>query len=708
LPDILKEISQKPNLSKYYANKLRARNMLKKAKQSGSSASFKQKMRLGYELLSAGETQAAIKAFQRIEAEMDSLGEKDAKSRFRLASALAISNLRLGEQENCIANHNPESCIMPIAGGGVYQLTRGPEKAAKIYLKLLKKKPEMIEARWLLNLCHMTLGTWPDSVPEAYRINPAAFASNQEIGRFPDVAMRLGVDENATAGGICLEDFDQDGDLDIIVSAMALDAQMKYFRNEGDGSFSDQTEQSGLSGQLGGLNINHADFNNDGFADVLVLRGGWGQKGGEIPNSLLQNNGDGSFTDVTREAGVFQMRPTQAAAWADFNLDGWLDLVVFNESSKQDNYPTECYLNQKDGTFVDMAAEAGLTHIGYFKGVVAADFNNDGAADLYVSDFKGENLLYLNETQSGDGAIRFKESGILAGVALPKESFPVIAWDYNHDGLEDIMVFSYSLKNSVEVIKDYLGQPFNLEFKPALYRNMGDGTFEESASEAGLRKALLAMGVNFGDLDNDGWLDIYVGTGAPNYEVLFPNRMFRNDGTGKFQDVTTSGGFGHIQKGHGIAFGDWDRDGDQDVYANMGGAFEGDIFQNALFQNPGHGNNWIVLRLEGVKSNRAAIGARVKLVVTENGKPREIFRTVSTGGSFGSAPFQVEVGLGKAAFVDQLEIRWPVANAAPQLISNLQANHAYHIKEGESVAKELAYSPISLPQGGMHHHHHPQ
>src|SRR6185503_8337014 len=153
-----------------------------------------------------------------------------------------------------------------------------------------------------------------------------------------------------------------------------------------------------------------------------------------------------------------------------------------------------------------------------------------------------------------------------------------------------------------------------------------------------LDRVLVVMGANFGDLDNDGWPDFYVGTGDPVLSSLMPNRMFRNNAGKAFQDVTTSGGFGHVQKGHGVAFGDIDNDGDQDIYEVLGGAYEGDGFQNVLFENPGHGNHWVTLRLHGTRSNRDANGARMMLQVVEDGKAaRSIYSDVSTGGSFGSS-----------------------------------------------------------------------
>jgi ASPIC and UnbV/FG-GAP-like repeat len=190
-------------------------------------------------------------------------------------------------------------------------------------------------------------------------------------------------------------------------------------------------------------------------------------------------------------------------------------------------------------------------------------------------------------------------------------------------------------------------------------------------------KLLLTMGCNFGDLDNDGWLDFYVGTGDPDLSTLVPNRMFRNDGGRRFQDVTTSGGFGQLQKGHGIAFGDINYDGTQDIYSVV----EGDRYHHQLFANPGHGNNWLKLKLEGVKTNRAAIGARVKVVVEDGDGERALFRTVGSGASFGASSMRQEIGLGQAQVIKRVEIFWPVTGIT-QVVTGLAPNQTYHILEG--------------------------
>jgi len=197
-----------------------------------------------------------------------------------------------------------------------------------------------------------------------------------------------------------------------------------------------------------------------------------------------------------------------------------------------------------------------------------------------------------------------------------------------------------------------------------------------------------AMGCNFGDIDNDGWLDYYLGTGAPSFTSIVPNRLYHNLGGKKFEDVTYSTNTGHIQKGHGVAFADIDNDGDQDIYAVIGGAFEGDHFRNVLFETKAPKNNhWIKIKLTGTQSNRMAIGARIKISVKmADGSLQDYYHTVSTGGSFGSKPLTVEAGLGNAVAIESITIKWPNAGQTVETITGLSMDTMVRIKEG--VGKE--------------------
>ncbi len=244
------------------------------------------------------------------------------------------------------------------------------------------------------------------------------------------------------------------------------------------------------------------------------------------------------------------------------------------------------------------------------------------------------------------------------------------------------------------VVADYLDRPTGAE-RARLFRNRGDGTFEDVSEAAGVHRVLLSMGANFGDLDNDGWLDIYLGTGEPQLTTLVPNVAFRNDRGRRFQDVTTSGGLGNVQKGHGIAFGDIDNDGDQDLFVVMGGAFSGDVYQNILFENPLEGRRWLTLRLEGRRSNRFAIGARVRLVVEDsNGVDREVHRVVGSGGSFGASSLQLEIGLGSARRVRRLDIAWPGGDTSSH--ENVPLDRIVLAVEGREELEEVPRDPLTL------------
>ncbi|HEX9638750.1 MAG TPA: CRTAC1 family protein [Acidobacteriota bacterium] len=667
--------------------------------------------RLGYELLLAGETEAAIEQLGQIRDADLGWSEYDlryagvgfaAESALRRRHLLAAAYLRLGEQQNCIARHSSDSCLFPIQGGGVHQLERGSRQAIQEYTGLLEADPSDLAARWLLNLAYMTVGEYPDQVPPRWRIAPQTFASDYELPRFRNVAIGLGLDLLGLSGGVVVEDFGADGYLDLMVSSWGLRDQLRLFENNQDGSFTERTAAAGLIGEVGGLNLIHADYNNDGFADVLVLRGAWLMGDGEIPNSLLRNNGDGTFTDVTKEAGLLSYHPTQTAAWGDYNNDGWVDLFIGNETNASQVHPCELYENRGDGTFRERAAGAGVAAVGVVKGSAWGDYDNDGWIDLYVSRLGHPNLLFRNggPLQYGDGSkgpVTFTEVSASAGVGEPVASFPTWFWDYDNDGWLDLFVASYAAGGIAGVASVYLGLP-SRAVAPRLYRNNHDGTFTDVAAGGPLEKVLLVMGANFGDLDNDGFLDAYFGTGTPDLTMLMPNRMIRNDGGKGFQDVTTSGGFGHLQKGHGIAFADLDNDGDQDVYAVMGGAFSGDVAQNALFENPGHSNRWVTLRLRGTRANRAAIGARIKVTVSGADGRRDIYATVGSGGSFGASSLQQEIGLGQARAIERVEVRWP-GGAAPQVFEGLALDRIYELREGEPRARPLELSRLDLSPG---------
>jgi hypothetical protein len=687
----------------FHLNRRRAELMRAQAQQLSGDEALIYRYHLAKELLQAGQTKEAILELQQI---MQGVGEKQtimAAGNKPLFDELAIAYLRLAEQENCIESHAGEACILPLVGAGVHTKQYGTRQAIALYENLLRRFRGDFGSRWLLNVACMSIGAYPDSVPEAFLINGLAPRPNSPFPRFSNIAVDLGVAVNGLSGGLCVEDFNRDGHLDLFMTSYGLNDPVNFFLADGKGGYVDHTIAAGLKGLVSGLNTVHADYDNDGDADILILRGAWLAEAGAHPNSLLRNNGDGTFDDVTHASGLLSYHPTQTAAWADFNLDGHLDLFIGNESNTQwqnviaqnrqgagQAHPSELYVNNGDGTFAEIANKVGIDLKAFVKGVVWGDVNNDGLPDLFVSVLGDLNRLYLN--RGGKSAIdwHFEEQASKAGVQEPVFSFPAWFWDFDNDGWEDLFVSSYDLRHFTQlhddIAREYLGLAVQAE-RPRLYHNNGDGTFLDVTRSAGLDKVLYGMGSNFGDLDNDGWLDFYVGAGAPDLRSIIPNRMFRSVEGKCFDEVTFEGGFAHIQKGHARAFADLDRDGDQDIYAVMGGAVEGDVFPNVLFENPDgwHKNTWVTLELEGKTANRSAIGACLELIVEQpGGQSRKITRTVGTGGSFGAGSLQQEIGLGQAARIESLRITWPTAQHTIETHKDIAVNQVYHIIEGEA------------------------
>jgi hypothetical protein len=596
---------------------------------------------------------------------------------------LALSYLRLGERTNCIHNHSAQSCIFPISGGGIHADKTGSEKAIELYQKLLKTDPGDYESRWLLNIAYMTTGGYPAKVPVQLFLTTNTGSS--EIQPFKEVAMDLGLAVNKVSGGSIVDDFDNDGYNDIITSSASLEQPMHYFHNNKNGSFTDIGKSSGLSQFTGGLNMMQTDYNNDGLKDIFVVRGGWKGKFGKEPNSLLKNNGNGTFTDVTEQSGLLSFHPTQTATWTDFNNDGWLDVFIGNESAPGDENVSELYINNKNGTFTEQAATAGCAVKLFVKGVTSGDFNNDGKPDLYISTMNGRNVLFKNQS-AANGEVKFADITSQAGLpVVGQATFATWFFDYDNDGKLDLLACGYGNDTPIASIagEEALGHYRGNNGKVVLYHNTGNGRFENVSVKAGLTKIAFSMGANFGDIDNDGFSDFYLATGNPQFSSLVPNKLYKNNNGQSFTDITAAARVGSLQKGHGVSFADLDNDGYQDIHVSLGGAYIGDAYQNALFINPASGNNhWIDILLEGSTSNRAAIGTKLKVTFTANGQQRKrsVYREVNSGGSFGSNPLQQHIGVGKATQIDEVQVYWPVTGKT-QTFKNLKPGNHIKIKE---------------------------
>ncbi len=684
---LLRDLHARRDEDNVFVGEVAVRTARSELQQQGANPKWQTRQELGYSLLRLGREREAIAEFESTLAAVEKgtlAGGMDAQLSLRFH--LGVAWLRLGETENCCHSRTEDSCILPLQGGALHDKPEGSTRAIEHFTFVLQNTKEgdywHLANRWLCNVAAMTLGKWPELVPEPWRLPASAFEQRGAFPKFANVGERLGLDVEGLSGGMAVEDFDGDQRLDVMMSDWSTNGPLRLFTRKDDGAFVERGEASGLSGITGGLNLVTADYDNDGDVDVLVLRGAWLLDKGRYPNSLLQNRGDGTFTDVTFDAGLGkEMWPTQAGAFADYDLDGDLDLYVGNESSSKIACASQLFRNEGNGTFVDVAKQAGVENFGYAKGVSWGDVDGDRDPDLYVSNLTGDNRLYTNR---GDGT--FVDEAKARGVAGPEASFPCWFWDYDNDGALDLWVSCYATGVG-HLAAHALSMPRTWDLN-RLYRNDGKGAFVDVAEKAGMTHPAMPMGSNFGDVDGDGFLDCYLGTGDPHVYSLMPNVLYQNVRGERFVDVTMQSGTGHLQKGHGVAFADFDHDGDLDLFARIGGAFLGDAFVSTVFENPGFGNRHVTLQCVGTNENRSAMGARVRVVVQEGLVERSIWRTVGTGGSFGCNPLRMTIGLGRADRIVRVEAHWPRSGVV-ESFSGLEVGSAYRLVEGKGAPERF-------------------
>ncbi|MFN7946089.1 MAG: CRTAC1 family protein [Blastocatellia bacterium] len=509
-----------------------------------------------------------------------------------------------------------------------------------------------------------------------------------------------------TGCGVAWFDYDNDGWQDLFfVNGTRLgglpkgqEPTARLYRNNRNGTFTDVTEKSGLARTGWGQAVCIGDYDNDGFDDLFISYFG--------KNALFHNNGNGTFTDVTDKAGVGVNKTKwgSGSAFVDYDRDGRLDLFVasyidFDPKTAPLPETGPClykgvmvacgppglqggvnmlYHNNGDGTFTDVSEKTGITKTmgTYGLGVLVADFDNDGWPDIYVANDSAPAALYHN---NGNGT--FTDIGAEAGAAYsgdgkPQAGMGVSAGDFDGDGLLDIFKTNFSGDTST------------------LYRNLGKNTFDDVTftSGIGLNTRFLGWGCGFFDPDNDGWLDILLVNGHvyPEVEKLtteagYPQRkvLYRNLRNGSFQDVTEKIGGALLEPtaSRGCAFGDFDNDGDIDVVINP--VNESPVLMRLDAPAPDKGgNNWITVKTIGVKSNRTGIGARVKVVTEERTQMNE----VRSGGSYYSQnDLRVHFGLGRAAKVKTLEVKWP--GGAVDTISDVPVNQVVYVREGAGLVK---------------------
>ena len=543
---------------------------------------------------------------------------------------LGAAYFRLGEHQRAIDTYRLSINALPPPPSSPRQLQRWNQR---LHVR-----------QWNLRLAYLAAhGKYPGDLPENYQIHLAPVTEESPV-RFTDMGPIFGVDKYDRGRGSAWGDYDHDGDLDLFTTG--IHTTHALYRNESGAGFTDIAQAAGLSDPRGGVGASCADYDNDGWLDLYVTRNACL---GRTPNSLYRNQGDGTFREVSEAAGVDDPDASYTHTWGDYDGDGFLDLYVA-DGVTGDGSPNKLFQNQGDGTFKDRAAEAGVDNTGRTVGVAFGDYDNDGHLDLYASDVGGPNALYRNE---GNGT--FTDVAHQAGVEKPYSgSHVTFFFDYNNDGHLDFFVGAFAYyESAVESL--ITGQAVGPSV-PHLYRNNGDGTFTDVAAGTYLSRAVGCTGAGFGDIDYDGLIDIYLSTGGPNFPRLEPNILYYNKGDDRFADITASAGVGHIGKGQGVSFADLDSDGDLDIYAGVGGHYPGDLWHNSLYRNEGHDNHWLVVRVRGTTSNKSAVGTRLRIRAGDLLQDAEI----SSGNGFACTnSLPMEFGLGSRTRVDELEIRWP-------------------------------------------------
>jgi len=520
------------------------------------------------------------------------------------------------------------------------------------------------------------LGLLCTGSPDHFRANDSDMPSFEDIalGSGLNMVVRSGslaksrITEMFT-GGVCVLDYDGDGNMDIYI-VNGAEFENRLYRNLGNETFEDVTERAGVGSQKNwGMGCAAADFNNDGAVDLFVTNLG--------RNQLYRNNGDGTFKDISRSSGVDSLAWSTGAAWGDFDGDGWLDLYVANyvefdfsagrvipdisrssavETCKYFDLDIPCgprglepaadlfFRNDGNETFSEVSGRRGLRAASSFGlGVCPSDYDNDGDLDIFVANDSAPNFLFQNNGR-GD----FQEVALLSGVAYNEDAHPQACMgadlaDFDNDGWLDLIVTNFS------------------EDTNTLYRNEGDGFFVDVSTQAGMKDSLPYMGWGVGlvDLDNDGAKDLYVVNGHtyPTVDKLKnrlgyrqPDLLYRNLGNGRFANVSRS--LSHKKHvGRGLAFGDFNNDGWLDLVITSI-----DDRPKLLLSRPRTAHHWIRIRLVGSESNRDGIGARVT-VMTELG--RQIAEVKAGCSYLSSSDPRVHFGLGAADRIERLVVRWP-------------------------------------------------
>lgn len=643
---------------------------------------------------------------------------------------LAMCHLRQAEAENCLCKllHEPRAgchdtqecgshdsrghlCCLPLTRFHTRPYHAG--MAQRTLQRLLERyAPDNRLYQWLLNFSHMTLNTFPQGVPERYRVETkftdafygsTAQETAQSIAhlQFEERGRDFRVNLYGTGRGVAVEEFQNDGYMDIVTGGGF--EEVHYFKNVNGERFVDITEQVGLAGIKQPFMITAADYDNDGWQDLFICRP-FGRY------QLFHNNGDGTFSDVTEASGLLdalgdrEIAATWVPAWGDVNNDGKLDLFLAQWGLKlpfvrglmaKPRMDSKLLINE-NGRFVDRTEVYGLSGVvkdQYFIGAAFGDYDDDGYADLFLSSpTRNRSVLLRNIAGTA-----FERTNL---IRRPEGGFVAAFVDIDHDGRLDIFQAGFAdatTSTEMAVFGDHLDDYHSGH--STIFLQSADGRFVERSDIFDMPMG--TMGASFGDINNDGAYDFYFGTGDPEGWFILPNLMYMGQTEGtrcvpRMQNISMTNGFGTIQKGHGIVFFDFDNDGRQDIFSSLGGMWPADRWPSQLFVNRSElSNSWIKIRLRGRQTNRFGVGCRIK-VVAENHRHEEIIRYyhMDNKTGLGSSPYLAHIGLMNAVRIRQVDVYWPVSK---QWMSYpAQINQSILLDENGSAFEAAPKEPAAL------------
>jgi len=540
-------------------------------------------------------------------------------------------------------------------------------EAADSESKALAANNENARARYWLWLAAQKLGGYPAAIPAAHHMEMKTGHAKATVV-YEDIAERVGLDKTSGGRSIVVFDYNNDGLLDVAIAC--AHGGTSLYRNNGNGTFSDVSVESGLYHGVNGFGMAAGDYNNSGYPSLCIVRMGF--FGGMI--ELWRNNGDGTFTDVSVESGISAWAPSFTCSWVDYDCDGKLDLFVCTNVGGVFDRKVQhkLYRNNGDGTFTDVAQQGGIIAPFGAIGHSWGDYDNDGYPDLFISNALGRPILFHN---NGDGS--FTDVTAQAGLDVPALAFNAQWCDIDNDGWLDVIQYTWSVhEDTIHSMRT--GETPRFGHPTRVFRNNRDGTFSVISPELGLTECWGSMSGNAADINNDGYLDIVLGNGGPLMDRNEPMVILENDGT-RFRNVTFSAGLPIMGKGHGINCADLFGDGRLIILCSTGGAYPGDLLTTSVFSPNRRPGNYLAVLLTGTKSNRGAVGARLKLVAGG----REQHRVINGGSNFGCLPPQQHFGLGALEHVESLEVWWP--SGAREHFTDLPVNTRVRITEGEGI-----------------------